>query len=254
MEQLKIPTQTTTEKAKKYSRSIVAVIFLVIGITASFPHKFFTPTSKNPKIYKLNKERATLKQFWNHKEYVHDSLFKNNLITKEAYFSIKATNEKARITAFREISKKRKLYTHEFAFNGRGSLNYWLWLFGVLLSLFICASFLAIKDARLKRAGLLKWYEPHASMGFILVSLFWLYHAIFKTSNDFSLSIYTLYILAVLVPLSYFIYHFLRRTFVIEEKLLENIRDLVSHVLKNTKEDKEHEKWELLDKVSKNGK
>ena len=36
------------------------------------------------------------------------------------------------------------------------------------------------------------------------------------------------------------------------EKLLVNIRDAVGFMLKNTRKDKEDEKWELLDKISKN--
>ncbi|CAA0193883.1 hypothetical protein [Tenacibaculum maritimum] len=226
---------------------------LVIGITATFPHRLFLGAPDNPNIIKLNKERASLKRFWTLKEIRHDSLFKNELITKVEYFNIKDINEKKRIADFKEISKKRKSYALSFSFNGRSSKNHWFWVFGVLISLLITSCFLAIKDARLKKAGLLKWYEPHASVAFILVSLFWLYHTIFKTSNDFELSIYTLNLLFILIPISYFLYHFLRRTIRIEDKLLENIRDLVSYILKNTKDDKEEEKWELLDKVSRNG-
>ncbi|MFL0065545.1 hypothetical protein V2595_07910 [Tenacibaculum maritimum] len=226
---------------------------LVIGVTATFPHRLFLGASDNPNIIKLDKERASLKEYWNLKEIRHDSLFKNNLITKVEYFNTKDINKKKRIADFKGISKKRKAYALSFSFNGRSSKNHWFWVFGVLISLLISSCFLAIKDARLKKAGLLKWYEPHASVAFILVSLFWLYHTIFKTSNDFELSIYTLNLLFILIPISYFLYHFLRRTIRIEDRLLENIRELVSYILKNTKDDKEEEKWELLDKVSKNG-
>lgn len=247
-------TQTTTEKVKKYYLNIVAVVFLIIGITATFPHKLFKPAKDNPKITELNLERNELKKYWNSIELKHDSLFMKNLISKEEYFNTKKLNEISRINSFKEISKKRKTIAHEYSFNGRSSLSYWLWLFGIVLSFFICTCFLAIKDARLKKAGLLKWYEPTASISFIFVALFWMYHTIFKTSLDFNLSQYTLYLLFLLIPISYFVYHFLRRTFLIEEKLLENIKDLVSHVLNNTKQEKEEEKWKLLDKISKNGK
>ncbi|CAL2095806.1 conserved membrane protein of unknown function [Tenacibaculum sp. 190524A02b] len=230
------------------------VILLLVGITASFPHRLFTPAIKNPEIYKLNKERDELKKKWNRVELEHDNLFKSNQITKEEYFFIKAYNEKERKSGFRKISKKRKEIANSFSFNGRNSLNHWLWVFGILMTLFVSSCFLAVKDARLKKAGLLKWYEPHASIGFITVSLFWLYHTVFNVTKDFPISVYTLYLLAVLLPISYFIYHFLRRTFVIDEKHLENIRDLVGFVLKNTKEAKEVEKWDLLEKISNNGK
>ncbi|WP_272151852.1 hypothetical protein [Tenacibaculum aiptasiae] len=195
-----------------------------------------------------------MKKEWNLKEFKHDSLLKNNLITKEEYFVIKEKNEKARIVDFRAISKKRKMIANNLSFNGRESFHYWIWIFGIFFTLFVCASFLAIKDNRLKKVGLLKWYEPHAAIGFILVSLFWIYHTIFKTTKDFELNIYTLFLVSVLFPFSYFLYHFLRRSFNIEEKLLENIRDLVGHTLKNTKPEKEDEMWDVLEKVADNGK
>ncbi|WP_299134626.1 hypothetical protein [uncultured Tenacibaculum sp.] len=247
-------TQTTTEKVKKYSVGLIAVIFLLIGITASFTHKLFLPAGENPKILQLNKERSLLKKSWNSKEKNHDSLFINNLISKNEYFQIKTSNKKQRILDFRNIGKKRREYAIEYSFNGRNSFHYWLWVFGISLTLFIVSCFLAFKDARLHKEGLLKWYEPKAVISFIAISLFWLFHAVFKTSYDFELSTYLFFLLAVIFPLSYFIYHFMRRLYSIEENLLENIRNLVSHVLKNTKEEKENEKWELLDKISRNGK
>ncbi len=223
----------------------------MVGITASFPHRLLSP--KNPEIAKLNKERAQLKKNWNLIESKHDSLLAINTISIADYLKIKSENSAMRIKDFRGISKKRRELVNNFSFNGRSSLHFWLWVLGIFISLLICSFFLAIKDIRLKKAGLLKWYEPPASISFIAVSLFWLYHTIFQRTKDFELSIYTLYLVLVLIPLSYFIYHFLRRFSTIEEKLLENIRILVSHILKNTKEDKEKEKWNVLEKISENG-
>lgn len=244
----------TTERVKKNIFAFFSVIFLLIGITATFPHRLYKSSLHNPEISLINKERSVLKKYWNNKEYLHDSLFKNNLISKDFYFEEKLDNEKNRILAFRKISKKRKKAANDFSFNGRSSKNHWLWVFGVLVSLLTSSIFLVLKDSRLLKAGLLKWYEPHASVGFISVTLFWLYHTIFKKTNDFVLSVYTLYLFCVLVPISYFIYHFIRRTFVIETKHEENIQELVQHVLNKTKPENENEKWELLEKIANNGK
>lgn len=214
----------------------------------------FKPARKNPEILTLNKDRSILKKEWNRKEFIHDSIFIKGLISKEKYFSIKKSNKLKRVSDFRLIAKKRKELSIQFSFNGRNSFHYWLWVFGVFLTMFVVSIFSAMKDARLHKKGLLKWYEPHSSIVFITISLFWLFHTIFKSDYDFQLNIYLMFLLCVLFPISYFIYHFIRRVFIIEDKLLENIRNLVSHVLKNTKEEKEDEKWDLLEKVADNGK
>ncbi|MCF2875402.1 MULTISPECIES: hypothetical protein [unclassified Tenacibaculum] len=246
-------TQTTTEKVKKQTTGILAVIILVIGIAATFLHRSFIPAEENPKIVKLYSERSQLKKYWNNEERKHDSLLKNNLISINDYLSIKEKNEKLRVQDFRKISKKRKLFANEFSFNGRNSFHYWLWAFGIFILMFIISIFSSLKDYRLKKAGLLKWYEPHASIVFIFISLFWLYHTIFKKNYDFSIDIYLGILVAILIPVSYFIYHFIRRIFTLEDKLLDNIRLAVSHILKYTKEDKEEEKWNTLEKVADNG-
>jgi len=209
--------------------------------------------NKNPEIATINSDRSKLKDSWNKKERDHDSIFQNNLISKQEYFRIKAENKKKRIADFRQISKRRKISAIGFSFNGRSNSNFWFWVFGTHLTLLIVSCYLAIKDNRLKKVGLLKWYEPHAAICFIAVSLFWMYHTIFMTSRDFSVSIYTLYLVLVIIPLSYFIYHTLRRITVVEENLLENIRILVSHSLNNTKEEKQDELWSVLEKTAKNG-
>lgn len=241
-------------KGRSKITSIIAVVLLLIGITASFSHSFFTPFKENPASLELNKERSQLKKEWNKKETSHDSVFKNNLISKNDYFLIKNRNEKERKADFIAISKRRKKIGIEFSFNGRNSLHYWLKSFGFSLTFFIVSCFLAFKDAILYRKGLLKWYEPKAAISFIAISLFWLYHSIFMTARDYFNITYLLVLLGVMFPLSYFIYHFIIRVFSIEGKLLENIRNLVSHVLNYTKEEKEDEKWELLEKVADNGK
>lgn len=253
-EQSKIQTQTTTAKVKNKFTGTLAVILLIIGVTASFSHRFFTPAKENPLIIELNQKRSQLKKDWKKKEIAHDNLFKNNLISKDEYFKIKEYNKKQRIIDFKNISEERKTLSHNFGFNGRNSKHYWLWAFGIFLLMFIISIFSSLKDYRLHKAGLLKWYEPYANIVFILISLFWLYHTIFKKNYDFSIDFYFVSLIIALTPLSYFLYHFIRRIFIVEEKLLENNRNLVSHVLENTKEDKENEKWELLEKVSKNGK
>ncbi len=171
---------------------------------ASFLHRVLP--SENPKIAKLNNERNQLKKDWNSLELAHDSLFIEGLISKEDYFIIKRANKKSRINTFREISKKRKIITHEFSFNGRSSMRYVvmdIWYISYVFLLVSC--FLAIKDERLKMAGLLKWYEPFGSISFIAVSLFWLYHSIFMVKVDFQFTTYIFYLIIVLVVLSYFI-------------------------------------------------
>jgi hypothetical protein len=253
MEQLKIQIQTTTGKGRSKILSIIAVVLLLIGITASFTHGFATKADDNPELLNLSKERSILKKKWMKIEFEHDSLFKNNLILKAQYFKIKDINESKRIMDFRLISKKRRSITHAFSFNGRNSFHYWLKVFGMSLTFFIVACYLAFKDALLHKKGLLKWYESKASISFIAVSLFWLYHSIFMTIKDFDNTTYILFILGVSFPLAYFIYHLVRRFFVIEKKHLENIQTLVSHVLNFTREDKEDEKWDTLEKVASNG-
>lgn len=225
---------------------------MFIGVTASFLHRVFP--SKNPKITELTNERASLKIFWNNKEADLDESFKEDKLSKKDYFIQKNINEKSRIAAFGEIAKKRSKYAKDFSFNGRSSLHYWLWVFGLCITFFIVACYLANKDARLKKAGLLQWYEPWAGILFISVSLFWVYHTLFMRHMDFESETYIVVLFVILVPFSYFLYHFIRRIVSVEYRLLENIRLLVSHVLRNTREDKEDEKWNVLEKVAKNGK
>ena len=256
MGQSKKQIQMMTERDKRESLknkilNILAVILLSIGITASFLHRALD--SENPKIALLNQERADLKVFWNKKEEKNDVLFKKDLISKEIFFKTKKQNEIDRIKDFKQISKKRKELAIDFSFNGRSSMHYWLWVFGVFLTTFIISCYLANKDSRLKKAGVLKWYEPFFSISFISVSLFWLYHTIFMINIDFKFTTYVSYLAIIIFPLSYFLYHFIRRSFTIESNLLKNNSLLVSHILKNTKEDKEEEKWNVLEQVSRNG-
>ncbi len=227
----------------------------MIGVLSSFIHAAFDSANKNPEIILLNKHRKELRSYWEKKEFTHDSLFINKLITKKVYFEIKKQNKIERYNSFLSVSKKRKIIAHDFSFNGRNSLHYWLWVLGVFVSLFVISINSSLKDYRLKKAGLLKWYESHVSVAFMFISLFWLYHTIFKKNYDFSLDFYLLILVSVLIPLSYFLYHFIRRLFTLEEKLLENIRDLVGYVLKNSKhQDDEEEMWDVLEKVADNGK
>lgn len=251
MEPLKIPTQTTTAKASSKLLRIVAVILLCVGVMATFFHKVFP--SKDVKQRVITKERNELKKYWNKREGTHDSLLKIGAISTSEYLKQKKINELQRIDDFKMIARKRAERAREFGFNGRSSANFWLWLFGVNLTLLIISCYLAFKDIRLKEAGLLKWYEPAASISYIAVALFWLYHTIFLESRDFQFSTYTLVLALIIIPFSIFLYYSLRSIVILEEKLLRNIRDLVSHVLHNTKEDKEKEKWDVLEKVANNG-
>ena len=45
----------------------------------------------------------------------------------------------------------------------------------------------------------------------------------FRTSTDYGLTTYSLIVLITAIPVSYFIYHFLRKSFLIEEKLKDLI-------------------------------
>lgn len=252
MDQSKQQTLMMTGKVKKYLTSIFAVIFIFIGVTASLSHKLFLPASANPEIAILDKKRDSLKDFWNKTEQLHDKSFLNNEMSKKEYFELKLKNEKARIEDFKKIRIQRKRIALNFSFNGRNSFHYWLWTFGVFFTMLIISILLALKDARLKKAGLLKWYEPHATVSFISISLFWLYYTVFQKNYDFSLDVYMVMLFCVLIPLSYFIYHFVRRIFIIEEKLSNNVRSLIHYILKSDNNNEE-EKWNLLEKVSNNG-
>ncbi len=217
----KVPTHATTETVKRFLINVFAVIFIFIGITASFFHRPFS--DKNPEIKKIDHERALLKKSWNLIEHGHDSLLKYNLISKNEYFKVKQKNEALRIQSFRSIAQKRATAHTKFSYNGRSSFKYWLFIFGVFLTLFVSSCFAATKDYRLKQAGLLKWYEPYTSISYISVSLFWICHTFFRTSTDYGLTTYSLIVLITAIPVSYFIYHFLRKSFLIEEKLKDLI-------------------------------
>jgi len=216
------------EKGKKYLTHILAVILLFIGVTASFVHKGFP--AKDPLKKELTKERGRLKESWNLKEQKHDELLLSGKITRAEYKVIKDQNELDRIHDFKDVASRRKVIAKDFSFNGRISKNFWFWMLGIFTTMLICSSYLAIKDARLKKAGILKWYEPIASISFIAVSLFWLYHTIFQTTRDFKLSTYTLYLVLVLVPLSYFIYQVLRSIKSVEDKLKNAIKSLIDFI------------------------
>lgn len=230
---------------------IVAVFLVFIGITATFFHKIF-PTN-DIKQNLVTEKRNQLKSNWNTKEAELDDLLKSGNILIIDYLEIKKKNEGNRIADFKEIAKERKKVAVDFSFNGRANANFWFWVFGTHLTLLIISCYLAVKDIRLKKVGLLKWYEPSASISFIAISLFWIYHTIFLKSRDFQFSTYTTILILIIIPFSIFLYHSLRRIVIMEERLLSNVGDLVSHVLHYTKEDKEKEKWDVLDKVSKNG-
>lgn len=217
----KVQIRATTESVKRFLINIFAVIFIFVGITASFFHRPFS--DKNPEIKKIDQERALLKKSWNLIEHRHDSLLKNNLISKNEYFRIKQTNEKLRIQSFRTIAKKRAKAHADFSYNGRSSFKYWLFIFGVFVTLFTSSCFAATKDYRLKQTGLLRWYEPYTSISYISVSLFWICHTLFRTSTDYDLTTYSLIVLITVIPVSYFIYHFLRKSFFIEKKLKDLI-------------------------------
>lgn len=231
----------------------MAVILLIIGITASFLSKPFP--SKDIKQKEITTKRSSLKVTWNKIELNLDRLLLNNLIEKKEYLIVKAKNEKSRVLAFRGISKERRKTAIAFSFLGRSSFSFWLKEIGILLCLLTVSIFAINKDRRLKNKGLLKWYEPAAGISFLSVSLFWLYYMLFQTQRDFDLSTYTFYLLLVTIPpLAYFVYHFIRRKGSIEEHLLNNNRILVSHALRHTKDEEQDEMWNVLEKVSKNGK
>jgi hypothetical protein len=229
----------------------VAVVLLCVGLIATFIHKVFP--SKDVRQKAITQERTDLKAYWNATEAKHDSLLQVEAISIPEYLKQKQINESQRIADFKALSKKRIATAEDFGFNGRSSANFWFWIFGTHLMLLIISCYSAFKDIRLKQAGLLKWYEPVATISYIAVSLFLLYHTIFLESRDFQFSTYTLVLVLVIIPFSIFLYYSIRSIVLLEEKLLSNIRDLVSHVLYNTKEDKEKEKWEVLEKVAKNG-
>lgn len=229
-----------TEKVRKYTLHTIAVIFILIGVTASFSHRLF-PT-KDYRKAELLSERAQLKEYWNNKESNHDNLLRNNSISTENYLKVKTINETQRIADFKKIASKRRELAYDFSFNGRTSLSYWLWMLGVFITLFICSSYLALKDARLQKAGILKWYEPFASMSFIAVSLFWLYHTIFQTTKDFKLSTYTLFLVFILIPLSYFIYQTLRNIKTIEDKFKAVIKNMFQYIFESSEDLKEETK------------
>jgi len=197
-------------------------------VTASFLHRPLP--SKDVRKTELNKERGALKKNWNIVEFNHDKLLANGEISIQEYLKIKKENEVGRIANFKEITKRRKVLAYNFSFNGRPSKNHFFWMLGIFTTLFICSCYLAIKDARLHKAGILKWYEPIASISFIAVSLFWLYHTIFQTTRDFKLSTYTLYLVLILIPLSYFIYQVLRSVKSIEDKLKTAIIVLIDFI------------------------
>jgi len=216
------------EKGRKYFLYTLAVILLFIGVTASFWHRPLP--AKDARKIALNKERSALKKHWNLVEFNHDRLLANGEISIIDYLKIKEDNEAGRKSGFQGITKRRKTLAYDFSFNGRPSKNHWFWMLGIFTTLFICSCYLAIKDARLQKAGILKWYEPIASISFIAVSLFWLYHTIFQTTRDFKLSTYTLYLVLVLIPLSYFIYQVLRSVKSIEDKLKTAIIVLIDFI------------------------
>jgi len=238
-------------KTSNIIKKIVWGVFILLAATATFFHRVFK--EENPNMGKLRKEYNTEKKYWQEYELTLDSLAIHKVITLEEFFYRKANYKKSRKLSFDKLRQENEMIKSAFKFNGRSSKHYFFWLLGIFISFFTVSCMLAVKDARLKRAGLLKWYEPSVSIVFISVSLFWLYHTIFMTERDFEITIYTLFLVCILVPLAYFIYHFLRRSN-IEEKLLENIQVLTTHVLKHTKEDKEEEKWKVIEKVVKNGK
>jgi len=218
----------------------LAVTLLLLGVTASFLHKPLP--AKDSRKNELSSERSALKKNWNLIEYNHDRLLEKGLVSTIKYLKIKDENEVNRKAGFQKITAKRKFLAYDFSFNGRPSKNHWFWMLGIFTTLLICSSYLAVKDARLQKAGLLKWYEPIASISFIAVSLFWLYHTIFQTTRDFEVTTYTLYLVLVLIPLSYFIYHALRGIKTMEDRFKSAIRNIFTYIYDSEKDLKEEKK------------
>lgn len=155
---------------------------------------------------------------------------KNNTITKEEYI---ISYESIMHTAKKDLAaynKKKYNLAMEFSFNGRSSFSFWMFVFGLSFSFFVLSvrytyfNFKKNKDNTVKRSFLFE------SCSWISVSLFWVLHALFATTEDFGTTFYLLLGVLISVLMSFAIVLYLKQAVNKQLKVYRVISNLLTLV------------------------
>ncbi|EDP95081.1 hypothetical protein U8527_08635 [Kordia algicida OT-1] len=206
-----------TERENNRLYEIFKGIALCFIIVMSLFHSFFPNTTpeleRNYKFYKTllaerdSVENLLITQLENKK--ISNSEFRNKFYSNKTYYKKEIKNCN---------NEKRKI-AHAFSFNGRRSLHYWLFVFGLSFSFFILSIRYTYKQLLyLKKSNkLLKKAQILESSAWISISIFWVIHSIFVRGSDLPTPVYASILFSICLLIGYSVFYLIK--YFVENKL-----------------------------------
>ncbi len=125
----------------------------------------------------------------------------------------------------KEFKQKEDRLYYEHSFLGRPSFKFWFYNFGlVMLALFFSLKSLSDDYRKPVRTG----FEVISTLG-VSVSLFWMYHLLFQTGEDFYKETYYLFEFLICIGVSIFVSR-LVKYYATQEGIINTLIDLVLRI------------------------
>jgi hypothetical protein len=153
---------------------------------------------------------------------------KNNSISKEDYILSLESVMKTAKADLAAYNKKKYELAHEFSFNGRSSFGFWMFVFGLSFSFFVLSIRYTYFNIKNNKAKSLKKSFIFESCAWISVSLFWVLHALFATTEDFSSTFYLLMGVLISILMSFAIVLYLKHVSQKQLKVYKIISNLLT--------------------------
>lgn len=230
-----VQVKEKTTQTKRNSIAILTVLSILI-VSSFFIHEFIP--SKTLKYIKAKENHLLLKK---------ERTIALNAIKKAAKGTVEYSNYKEKVRLTNIAWENLLVVKKEDRFLGFSNLQQFLGEFGWAFGLFLYSISCYIISCR-ERNSFKDIKLIHIPV--IFISVFYILYTI-QPYPDYPKSSYIFASFILTVFLSLIVYKLVKINSNFIFNLKENIRDLVGFVLKNTKESKDDDKWNLLDKVSK---
>ncbi len=205
--------------------AITKGIVLFSIITMSLWHIFLD--EKSPEMISHSKTYTPIIKARNEGANLLLDKLKSGEISKEDYISSYETVMYKAKKDLAYYNKKKYNLAHEFSFNGRSSLSFWIFVFGMSFSFFILSlrySYYSIK----KSTEALKKSAVFESCAWISVSFFWVLHALFAKTSDFGSTTYLLLGMLISAFTSLAIVYYIKYAVTKKLKVYSVISNLIS--------------------------
>ncbi len=231
-------TQKKRRKLANKTKSIIKGIVLLCAITVSLMH-IILPAKSEDMISHKKTYKPIINERDNGSAILLDQL-ETNKISKEDYIAKLRTHLASSNLKIKKYNEDKKIYALEHSFNGRNSLKYWFFVFGLALSFFVLSLKYVYSNVKHAESNDLKISILLESVAWITVSFFWLLHSIVVKTADFGTMIYLLtgVLISILVAVSivFFIKYSIIKQFFVDKsvsELISLISDLkVNHYFK----------------------